>query len=192
VTVLEVEVKYRAPDPAAVLDRLLTLGAKRAWEADEADHYFNGPDRDYRQTDEAFRIRRTADDTRLTYKGPKREAATKTRKEIEVRIGDGREETAAGMTELLVCLGFRPVAVVRKKRVVYRLDRPVGGKARRVEVCFDEVERVGSFVEVEALAEESEFEDAKAAVLGLAAELGLTAQERRSYLGLLLEAMGKP
>jgi adenylate cyclase class 2 len=174
--VLEVEVKYRAPDPAALRARLLALGAQRAGEADEADHYFNGPDRDYKQTDEAFRIRRTAADTRLTYKGPKREAATKTRKEVEVTIGDGREETATAMTELLVCLGFRPVAVVRKRRAAYHLD---------------EVEQVGSFVEVELVAEESAFEEAKAAVLGLAAELGLTEQERRSYLGLLLEATGK-
>jgi adenylate cyclase class 2 len=189
---LEVEVKYRAPNPAAVRARLLALGARRAWEADEADHYFNGPDRDYRQTDEAFRIRRTAEDTRLTYKGPKREAATKTRKEVEVTVGDGRAETATEMSELLVCLGFRPVAVVRKKRVAYHLDRPVGGKPRAVEVCFDEVEKVGSFVEVELVAEESAFEDAKAAVLGLATELGLTDQERRSYLGMLLETLGKP
>jgi len=188
--VLEVEVKYRAPDPAGVLAKLLALGAERASEADEADHYFNGPDRDYKQTDEAFRIRRTAADTRLTYKGPKREAATKTRREVEVRVGDGREETAAGLAELLVCLGFRPVAVVRKRRVVYHLDRPVGGRPRTIDVCLDEVERVGSFVEVELVAAEAEFEAAKAAVLGLAADLGLTEQERRSYLGLLLEAGG--
>jgi adenylate cyclase class 2 len=188
---LEVEVKYRAPDPAAVPAKLHALGAEPGGETSEEDHYFNGPDRDYRQTDEAFRIRRTAEDTRLTYKGPKREAATKTRKEVEVKIGDGREETATTMAELLVCLGFRPVAVVRKKRVVYHLARPVGGKARTIEVCLDEVEQVGSFVEVELVAEESEFEAAKAAVLGLAAELGLTDQERRSYLGLLLEATGQ-
>jgi len=137
-------------------------------------------------------IRRTAEDTRLTYKGHKREAATKTRKEVEVTVGDGRAETATEMSELLVCLGFRPVAVVRKKRVAYHLDRPVGGKPRAVEVCFDEVEKVGSFVEVELVAEESAFEDAKAAVLGLATELGLTDQERRSYLGMLLETLGKP
>ena len=109
-----------------------------------------------------------------------------------MQIGDGREGTAAQMSELLVCLGFRPVAVVRKKRVVYRLERPVGGKGRTIEICFDEVEKVGSFVEVELLAEESEFEEAKAAVLGLAADLGLSDQERRSYLGMLLESLGRP
>jgi adenylate cyclase class 2 len=188
--VLEVEVKYRAPDPAAVLSKLLALGAAFAREEAEADHYFNAPDRDFRQTDEAFRIRRTPGGTRLTYKGPKREAATKTRKEVEVPIGSGDEGVVAAMTELLVCLGYRPVAVVRKKRVVYGLERPVGGKRRTVEVCFDDVEAIGSFVEVELVADESEFEGAKAAVLGLAAELGLAEQERQSYLGMTLAAMG--
>ena len=186
---LEVEVKYRAPDPAAVRAKLLALGARPAGEADEADHYFNGPDRDYKQTDEAFRIRRDGEGTWLTYKGPRRAAATKTRKEVEVGVGPA--DVAAGLTELFVCLGFRPVAVVRKRRALYHLDRPVGGTPRMVAVCFDEVERVGSFVEVEVVAEESEFEAAQAAVLGLAADLGLTEQERRSYLAMTLAAMGK-
>jgi len=189
--VLEVEVKYRAPEPAAVRAKLLTLGAQPAGEADEADHYFNAPDRDFRRTDEAFRIRQTPGGTRLTYKGPRRETATKTRKEVEVPIGGADDGVVARMTELLVCLGYRPVVVVRKRRAVYTLERPVGGTRRPVEVCFDEVEAVGSFVEVELVAEESEFEDAKAAVLGLAAELGLTEQERRSYLAMTLAAMGK-
>lgn len=188
---LEVEVKYRAPDPDAVRAKLLALGAEHAGEADETDHYFNGPDRDYRRTDEAFRIRRDGEGTRLTYKGPKREAATKTRKEIEVPVGDGDERVVARMTELFVCLGFRPVAVVRKRRTLYHLDRPVGATPRPVTVCFDQVETVGSFVEVEVVAEEAEFEAAQAAVLGLAAELGLTEPERQSYLAMTLAAMGK-
>lgn len=188
---LEVEVKYRAADPAAVLARVLALGGEAGTAAVEEDHYFNGPDRDYRRTDEAFRIRRTDTGTWLTYKGPKREAATKTRKEVQVAIGDGREVTTAGVSELLVCLGFRPVVVVRKKRAVYHLTRPFHDTTRTLDVCLDEVEGVGSFVEVELLAEEAEFEEAKAAVLALAADLGLTEPERRSYLGMYLEAAGK-
>jgi adenylate cyclase class 2 len=187
---LEVEVKYRAADPAGVLARLLALGAERGWETTEEDHYFNGPDRDYRQTDEAFRIRKTDQGTWLTYKGPRRAAEAKTRKEVEVCIGSG-PFTAPKVAELLVCLGFRPVAVVRKKRAAYHLTRPVGGKDQTLDVCVDEVEQVGSFVEVEVLAEEAGFADAQAAVLALAADLGLAEQERRSYLAMTLEALGR-
>jgi adenylate cyclase class 2 len=186
---LEVEVKYRAADRDTVLAKLLALGAELASKHTEADTYLNAPDRDFKQTDEAFRIRFTGNETWLTYKGPKRDPATKTRKEIQVRVSD-RGDLTAELSPLFVALGYRPVAVVRKQRAVYHLDRPVGPKPRLVEVCFDDVERVGPFVEIEILAEEAEFEAAKAAALGLAAELGLTDQERRSYLQMLLEAQG--
>jgi adenylate cyclase class 2 len=178
---LEVEVKYRAADLAAVEAKLLDLGAAKAEERTDRDHYFNAPDRDFAQTDEAFRLRRIGSQNRLTYKGPKRDAATKTRTEIEVKLADG-DETAADTEKMLRALGYRPVAVVSKRRTVYHLNR--SGFA--VEACLDDVERVGSFVEVEIVAEEDRFAEAKAAVLQLAAELGLQDAERRSYLELWL------
>ena len=76
---LEVELKYRVVDSAAVLGRLAALGATRIGEAVEADHYFNAPDRDFKSTGEAFRLRREGASNRFTYKGPKHAAATKTR-----------------------------------------------------------------------------------------------------------------
>ena len=180
---LEVEVKYRTADPAAVVEQLKAIGAEFAGERTDEDHYFNAPDRDFKQTDEAFRLRRIGAENRLTYKGPKREAATKTRTEIEVRLADG-DAAAADTERMLTALGYRPTAVVRKRRAVCH----VAGRGPDLEVCVDDVERVGTFVEVEAVADEAGFEEAKAAVLGLAAELGLTEQERRSYLEMLLNA----
>jgi adenylate cyclase class 2 len=79
------------------------------------------------------------------------------------------------------------VTTVRKKRRVYHFTRDGFG----MEACFDSVEQVGEFVELEIVAEESQYEAAKAALLAAAAQLGLTEQERRSYLGLLLEAVGR-
>lgn len=178
---LEVEMKYRVTDPAAVAAKLLALGATGGDERADEDEYFNAPDRDLKQTGEAFRVRRIGAETRLTYKGPKREAATKARTEIEVRLADGAT-TAAHTRQMILSLGYRPVAVVRKRRAVYHLTR--GGFA--VEVCSDDVDRVGTFVEVEVVADEAQFEAAQAAVLALAAELGLTTPERRSYLGMTL------
>jgi adenylate cyclase class 2 len=178
---LEIEVKYRIADPAGFEAKLRSLGAVRIETRTEADQYFNAPDRDLKQTDEAFRLRRIGNTSRFTYKGPKRDAETKTRPEIEVPLADG-DEPAAYAVRMLVCLGYRPVAIVTKQRTVYRLHR--GGF--EVDVCLDDVERVGTFAEVEIVAEEAQFESAKAAVLELAAELGLTEVERRSYLGMFL------
>jgi adenylate cyclase class 2 len=183
---LEVEVKYRNTDPAAVLAKLLALGAVKVEARTDADQYFNAPDRDFKSTDEAFRLRRIGSQNRLTYKGPKREAATKTRTEIEVRLADG-DAAASDTEQMLVKLGYRPVAVVRKNRTVYHLQRGDFD----IEACVDEVDRVGSFVELEIVAEEAQFENAKATVLQLASELGMPQQERRSYLEMLLAAEGK-
>ena len=178
---LEVEVKYRTNGSAAVVEKLLALRATPIEQRSDADQYFNAPDRDLKQTDEAFRLRRIGPKNRLTYKGPKRDAVTKTRTEIEIALADG-DQSFADAVKLFTCLGYRPVAVVHKRRAVFHVSR--GGF--EVEACVDEVDQVGSFVELEIVVEESQFEAAKGAVLALAAELGLTESERRSYLEMLL------
>jgi adenylate cyclase class IV len=67
---------------------------------------------------------------------------------------------------------------------MFHLER--GGFA--LTVCLDEVEQVGRFAEVEILAPEEQVETARTMLADVTAELGLTALERRSYLGLLLAA----
>jgi adenylate cyclase class 2 len=183
---LEVEVKYRNADRAAVVAALLEWGGVLAQDRTDADLYFQAPDRDLKATDEAFRLRRIGPKNYLTYKGPKRDAETKTRTEIEVPLADG-EEAAADAERLLVALGFKPVVTVRKKRRVYSFARD----GFEMEACFDSVEDVGEFVELEILADEAQYEAAKATLLAAAAELGLADMERRSYLGLVLEAQAR-
>ena len=56
---------------------------------------------------------------------------------------------------------------------------------------MDDVGAVGKYVEVEIQAPPEGFEAAKVALLRVAADLGLTDQERRSYLRLLLEQTRK-
>ncbi|HVK17795.1 MAG TPA: class IV adenylate cyclase [Fimbriiglobus sp.] len=178
---LEVEAKYRATDWDRVLALLNDWGAAADPAREDTDHYFNAPDRDFATTDEAVRLRRIGPVNYLTYKGPKRDADTKTRTEVELRLADGAE-AAATAVRLLTGLGYRPVAVVAKSRQVYRLKR----SGFELEVCLDDVGAVGRFVELEIQADESRFGEAKAVLLDAAAELGLTEQERRSYLQLLL------
>lgn len=181
---LEVEVRYRTSDRPRVIARLLGWGATLAADRFDIDQYFNPPERNLKDSDEAFRIRRVGRSNCLTYKGPRRDTETKTRTELEVPLGDG-DEVAADAERMLLALGYRPVVVVRKCRQVYRFTR--GGF--ELEACFDDVERVGPFVELEILALEDQFEAARAVLLQVAAELGLTEKETRSYLGMVLEAV---
>jgi adenylate cyclase class 2 len=184
--VLEVEVKYAVADFGPIESALARWGAAIAPPRRDADHYFNAPDRDFAVTDEAARVRSIGEKNFVTYKGPKIDAATKTRLEIEVPLADG-EEVAADFRRLLTHLGYRPVAVVWKTRRVAEFPRD----GFEMQVTLDEVDGVGRYAELEVVAPEERADAAKAAVLAAAAGLGLTHSERRSYLQLLLEKQGK-
>jgi adenylate cyclase class 2 len=91
-------------------------------------------------------------------------------------------ETYAQFAALFVTLGFRPVATVKKTRRIGML----AWDGHEVEVCLDEVEGVGSFLELEIGADDAGLEAGKAALKSLSQHLGLQSAERRSYLEMLL------
>jgi adenylate cyclase, class 2 len=178
---LEVEMKFPDADFALLERRLADWHARPDPPLDESDHYFNAPDRDFARTDEALRLRRIGAANFVTYKGPKVDTQTKTRTEIEVGLEPG--DAAAGQfTALLLHLGYRPVAELRKRRRLFHTQR--GGF--NLEACLDEVEKLGRFVELEIVAPDDRLEDARQVLLRTATELGLSRTERRSYLELLL------
>ena len=179
---LEVEQKFRVDDSKAIAERLASLGAKLGEAELQIDRYFNHPARDFARTDEALRIRQVGQKNYLTYKGPKLDSTTKTRREIEVPIASA-DVAAEQFAELLVALAFRPVAEVRKQRRKSTVEHA----GYTIEVVFDEVERLGQYVELEVVVESSKMDAAKDAIGSLAKELGLTENERKSYLELLLE-----
>jgi adenylate cyclase class 2 len=182
---LEIELKFQLPDPVAVRQRILEWGGRLLAVRSEVDHYFNAPDRDFRTTDEVFRLRCVDEAAVLTYKGPKRGGAVKTRPEIEVPLAVGAAHVADA-DRLVQCLGFRPTAVVKKQREVYALARD----GFELHLCFDDLDGVGRFLEVEIVAEEARLAEAERTVLAVAAELGLTTPEPRAYLRMVLEARG--
>lgn len=182
---LEIEIKYAVADVAAMRSRLEAIHVRSGGVRRDADTYFNAPHRDFASTDEAFRVRQIGDDNYLTYKGPRIDPQTKTRREIEVPLASG-PESAQRIKDLLIALGFRAVATVRKRRESFELTHA----GFNIEITLDDVEKVGTYAELEIVAEESVLAPARSALLQLADELGLTQSERRSYLELLLAAEG--
>lgn len=182
---LEIEQKYAGADFAALEKRLRDWHAEPAETVEEEDQYLNAPDRDFRQTGEAFRIRRVGTQAYLTYKGPKQQHEVKVRKELELPVKEGAE-WAGQYRELFVQLGYRPVAIVRKRRTMFHFQR----QGFALAVCLDEVEQLGRFAEVEILAEGEQASEAQRVLLETAAALGLTQVERGSYLTLLLNKLG--
>jgi adenylate cyclase, class 2 len=83
-------------------------------------------------------------------------------------------------------LGYRAVAVVHKRRRIYAARRD----GWDLEVCCDDVEEIGRFVEVEIVTPDERKADAEATLQRVSAELGLHESERRSYLEMLLTKRG--
>jgi adenylate cyclase class 2 len=178
----EVEQKFRINDPTALISRLTALHVELGEPQLQVDTYFRHPARDFAQTDEALRIRQVGEKNRITYKGPKIDRTTKTRREIELPLQPSQQH-AEQFGELLAALGFQSVTAVRKQRRYGEMQ----WNGQRVEIALDEVDHVGTFAELELTADQSGLDAARACLASLAAELGLTQVERRSYLELLLE-----
>src|SRR4051812_5270864 len=182
----EVEQKFRIDDPQGVRARLIALGVEFHGAIHQVDHYFRHPSRDFATTDEALRLRQIGDSSFIAYKGPKIDAATKTRREIELPLSSGT--TAFSQFEsLLVALGFATAGIVRKQRDC----GVIHWQSHQVEVAWDEVEGLGKFPELEIAATDESLPQAKAALASLQERLGLTTVERRSYLELLLDVSHK-
>ncbi len=221
---MEIEAKARCPDPALVEAKLAELGATHVATLAQKDTYFRAPHIDFAETDQALRIRRETREpagsaptvadlsvsATLTYKGPKVDAKTKSRLEIETPVPN-----PGAVTTMLTAMGFEPLEAVVKTRRLWVLGE--------LEVCMDHVEGLGDFVEVEFReggGGEGEGEDEgegdgedegkgedegegdgegqgggkgsraepKEMVLDLLGRLGLQETIRTSYLELLLEA----
>jgi adenylate cyclase class 2 len=183
---LEIEQKFRVADPGPLRQRLGAESAVFAPAVEHADHYFAHPARDFAQTDEALRIRSVGAANVITYKGPKQRHAVKTRREVELPLASGAE-AARQFAELLELLGFRSVAIVRKRREQGALV----WKGREINVALDDAGPLGQFCEIELCVEESETAIAQQLVTALASNLGLADVERRSYLALQLAAEGR-
>lgn len=175
----EVELKLSA-DHESLGDRLAELGATHTATVTQIDTYYDAPHRSFADTDEALRIRREqpADGesvTKLTYKGPLVEAASKTREEHETAVAD--DDALSGV---LSGLGFEPAAVVEKQREFYQLDG--------YTIALDTVDGLGTFVEIEQETTEDNIVSVRENAIALLEQLGLDADDqiRTSYLGLLL------
>ena len=201
----EVEIKYPVASHGPLEAGLAALAARWHPLVVQTDRYFAHPCRDFAVTDEALRLRQDGDRAVITWKGPRIDATTKTRREIELPLLDAGPHGSApagtdpsprtmsgvaggttlpGWTALLEALGFRPVATVTKRRRHAAVD----WQGRSVTVVLDSVEGVGDYVELELQAAEEDVPAARSCLESLAHALGCGAAERRSYLELLLAA----
>ena len=176
---IEVEVKFKVGSLDAVRGRLLELNARFVGESSEVDIYLNHPCRDFAATDEALRVRLHGDGTAtVTYKGPRISSPGKARFEVNIHTRD-----VDHAVQLFEKLGFRVVAKISKKRLIYNIEN--------FSIYLDEVEGLGSFVEIETVVDsEGLIDEAYNSIIRFAeSKLGLdpSSVEARTYLELMLE-----
>ena len=164
---------------------------------EEIDTYFRHPCRDFAQTDEGLRIRKTvtpqleAEDCVLTYKGPKIDSETKTRKEIEISVA---EDDGENCQSILESLGFAPVEIVRK----FRKTKTILVENREYTLSLDSLPllkdrgRPSEFLEIETIADADTVAQARTDLLRFAqtliAEGRLGESIRKGYLEMILES----
>lgn len=175
---IEVEVKAKINSFEEIEEKLIEIGAAKKRKEYQEDIYFNSPVVDFADTDEALRIRTTKEDGNvnifITYKGPKIDEKSKTRREIEMGIEDSQK-----CSDIFEAVGFRKVRTVRKSRQYYTYEN--------FEISLDDIEGLDPYMEIEiALSDGEDYSEAQNSIFELFEKLGVTdGFERTSYLELL-------
>ncbi len=137
---IEIETKIKVDsldDTAAALER---CGGEFVGEFVERDIFFDDAGGQLLKKGCGLRLRRRTgkgtESIMLTYKGKRQDGKYKSRPEIEVEV-----DTLEGMILLLEELGYERKLEFEKRRKIWA----IGG----CEVCLDEIEPLGRFVEVE-------------------------------------------
>ncbi len=175
---IEVEIKAKIQDPKTAFEKIKELGGTYSHSEIQRDIYFNGENKDFRESDEALRIREIPDGDDfiniLTYKGPKLNTESKTRKEVEVTI-DNKEN----MTEILISLGYRPSAIVNKVRRIFNYEE--------YTITVDKLKELGYYMEIEYVTDnEEDIDNIQDKIFEIFNKLGINdGFEKTSYLELL-------
>ena len=175
---IEVEVKAKIDSFEEMEEKLSEMGAVKTKMEFQEDIYFNSPVVDFAKTDEALRIRTTKEDDKtnifITYKGPKIDKQSKTRREIEMGIDDAKK-----CSDIFEAIGFKKVRAVRKNRQYYTYEN--------FEISLDDVEGLDPYMEIEvALSDGEDYSEAQNSIFKVFEKLGVTdGFERTSYLELL-------
>jgi adenylate cyclase class 2 len=181
---IEIEVKLRIKDAAVLEKKLLEQGYKLIETLRETDTYFDGGINGIKKSGQALRVRRTVncvtgkEQSAITFKGEKIDAVSMARLELETVV-----ESGEAAERILCALGFYPVQpiVVKIRKILRNGD---------ICACLDDVQGLGTFLELEIMAES---EEARPAALERIEEIlnsvGYTMDDttRMSYLSQLQE-----
>ncbi|MHA1860526.1 MAG: class IV adenylate cyclase [Candidatus Asgardarchaeia archaeon] len=173
---VEVKIKVNEGEITRIKESIEKLGFKKIYEEFHHDFYFKHPCRDFKERDEALRVRILNDNRCIvSYKGPRVKTGDfKVREEINTYAD-------VNVKDLLIKLGFTQIAELKKFREVYRKED--------VSLSIDDVEELGHYIEIETLSKDSDFHDPREKINDLIEKLGLKRENitRETYLEMVLK-----
>lgn len=177
----EIEIKLKLREKEDTMERLRAMGFADGEDHEEVDIYFNSSFYNLAERGEALRIRRVTNlqtnetHGEITYKGPKLDQISMSRMELESVI-----ENPQALESILTIIGMTEKYEVRKVRHYMSCDQ--------MTACLDEVDGLGSFLELEEIAEcKNVREETLKKMEGILKNLGYRMEDttRISYLSML-------
>ncbi len=161
----EVEVKARLRDEAQVIQKLLALDVSLSKPMTQKDIVFFPKGLAFEDRHDALALRIRDQDGRyiFTYKKPDKNNLDKI--EYETDITD-----PAAMEKICLALDLEEIVRINKSR----RKANHGG----YEICLDEVEGLGSFIEVEKMTEDGDSEQIQAELFAFLKTLGVTKEDQ--------------
>lgn len=156
----EIELKFKIEN----IESILTFLEKQGCEISPMNYQYDTiyvKDLNHVESTEGsiwLRVRKTNDKIELNYK--KQSAKKMESEEIEFEVSSYEKANS-----FLKALGFQEWVQVNKKRRYT--------KYQDYNICIDEVERLGTFIEIELLIEEQTNEDYEEKILNVAKEMGI-------------------
>ncbi len=156
----EIELKFRVDDLEKLVQKLISLGCEISdYKVQNDTIYVANLDKTESVLDSIFlRVRKVNDQVELTLK--KQSANISELQEIEFGVSDYDKAN-----DFLKVLGYKEWVRVNKKRRTTKIND--------INICFDEVEKLGSFIELEYLASDNDSNNYEDKLFALAESLDI-------------------
>lgn len=159
-SIKEIEVKVLEIDRPSLEQKILELGGEKEFEAEFYAILFDDAAGTIQAAGNLLRLRKEADDIKLTFKENLSTGLAKIMEEHETAVADFDV-----MRKILASLGYREMLSLRKNRAQFSLN----GQHLVFDKYFDELAHIPEFLEIEAQSE--------AALLALMDTLGIEREQ---------------
>jgi len=177
----EIEVKARVKNQNQLMSKLGDLGIKLSEPIFQHDTIFAEQDWEFTQfvtERNILRIRRENNRTVLTLKRPGKNELDAEEHETEISNPDS-------MSDMLKLMEYLPVVEVKKERQKAKYNQnhpsPLLRKGGEIEICLDEVEELGTYIEVEKLVKEADTEKVQEELFQFLESLGIARSDRETH-----------